>query len=674
MSRVFIWRFGILVLCLSSLPVQASGNCSLAFTNESPLQRYISAERSPLRLQDYSHLSLAISIPIYNEWRNQNLRILLKAFSRIALPGLKTKLVFVINHSPEIAEQKTDIYEDNRSSYDYLTSLQKGEPGNAEVETLSESLRKNQIELEIVDLTTEGIPRNIGRLRQMGMDRALSLHQGSKDNLILATFDADSLPPIEYREEIARSFSDPAREAAAFFMQFRIPRGSDPRLHASHYLNRGFYGSLDLHFAMRHSNLCGGSPRIVVRASFFEKIGGFEYLDEGEDANLLERMHLRTRVQVLWANPVLTADRARPDGYDANHRWRGLKDYKFEMQEPINSQIHRSWTQEYARLARLFDELTRRMPLSMAKLCQRELEFYRRRMLAESILLSDQLRDDASTIIINSSASPQTRFDNPWEIAGNANFWEDGTLTSEQMEHVRRKPFWREHFSHRLNDQLSIEKKVHLYVNTLARIVAFYYENVAPKLSTWERQDIETVFDARRLDDTFDTLRNMVLQDIDWRRRSDLLSAVGRALVNKNFRLGRLIALFELTPKDLSTEQMARFPLLLLDIIHTTIQHQVLSTEQATWLFDRYCSLLNYLLEFPLQGSVSRAQWLAWLESLEGDPDRQIIALLAIPPAKVTRLDKIAYFKKLEPQTDQVKPQLLRFIEPLLFGDTPLEK
>ncbi len=471
----------------------------LAGPSLGPLDEEVKARRAALDLEKVKDLSLALAIPTYREWREGNVKRLLEFFSRVELPCLATKLIFIVNHSPEVARSRGEIWDDNKAALIYLEAIKAGGRNSHDLKVLADRLRQNNVSIEIVDLTKKGFSRNVGHLRHIGFERAVALHTGDLDNLILAPFDADSLPPSQYREELGRVFQNPSNKAAAFFMQFRIPRGSSPLLHATHYSARALYGNNDFTFSLGTSlPPRGGTPRIALRASYFLRLGGFKFLDNGEDLDLLEKMDAHSDIARLWAYPILTADRARSDGYDAGHRFRNLQ--KIESgEEPL---LEDGGSTSIGVLAEAWrsalEEFINLMPLEIADLFRRELDYQEGILKNDALKLHQRLSNgDAGSLEGLKQDSQSLDQNNPWESPANADFWLDSSLYPQYSEAVHSPLFWSEYLTS--SADLSLYVKVSLYTNLLARLMSFYREFIQTTLPAHDARKIENIWESRKM-------------------------------------------------------------------------------------------------------------------------------------------------------------------------------
>lgn len=275
--------------------------------------------------------AVSVVIPVYRELENGNLFRLLEGFACQSSDTDRFELIFVVNNKPEIAGRRDNpVFVENQKTLLLLQYLA-GDVG--EIPKFTRSLPQWQrrifrltkargIRCRVIDLSTEGIARVIGRIRDIGARDVLK--RWGTDGII-AMLDADVTVGPDYVERILAYFSE--RDLGVLIlnrdMRPQAEEGADALFYQTHSQERysqvwqnNFIPSLPraLH------GIEVGSPQIVARASALKTIGGVPQKRQGEDFDLSRLLCERFAYRFAPDIVVTVADRARVEGYDAGLR------------------------------------------------------------------------------------------------------------------------------------------------------------------------------------------------------------------------------------------------------------------------------------------------------------------------------------------------------------------
>jgi len=278
---------------------------------------------------------VVVLIPVYKELYNGNIQRLLRSFAEQDAPAESYSLVFVVNHRPNEHSSAAT------SNFRALKLLNRLKLGGTLEEFQAEFLGKNfyqgfdsaiakKMQVRTVDLATHGIERNIGKVRNIGfldIKKIYGENRAAWNKTVVTMFDADSRPvEKDFIRTVQHTFASTDAGVMLTGIQFHLgeqesafdlsPTFWDQELDTFHYY---------LNFALRGSVYRNCTPRISVRATALDAIGGIPEIDYAEDADLIKKLHEKFPLAYVWQRNVSTADRARPEGYDAADRHMALE-------------------------------------------------------------------------------------------------------------------------------------------------------------------------------------------------------------------------------------------------------------------------------------------------------------------------------------------------------------
>lgn len=249
-------------------------------------------------------------VPIYRELHNGNVPRLLDHLNRLSLHECRLQVVLIVNNSVGVARDiDSPILKENLETIDWI---------QRQIESQTYSFA-----VEIVDLATEGIDRNMGRIRQIGVEHseAMAASMGvSRDSHILVHFDSDTLVSenlLSCYQELYSAYAD----LSVIYSPRKYELRNRPSLaliqtHPWYRVKRAYR---DLKNILSRHDLGFATYQISSRASAHFAVGGFRPLPEDEDGALSEDF---TQLNCIL-NPnttVWTEDRTRSDGFTAAKR------------------------------------------------------------------------------------------------------------------------------------------------------------------------------------------------------------------------------------------------------------------------------------------------------------------------------------------------------------------
>jgi hypothetical protein len=263
---------------------------------------------------------VSVVVPVYREYVNGNLERLLESVARQQdVDFSRIEVVLVVNNRKVDQYLRPHVFVQNQAALRFLDRVKAGSDG-------SRSLRKAisaGMHVEVVDGSTEGMPKIIGAIRQSGAQTVIERFTTERDNHLLAMFDADTVMHPRYISYIQQSLGqNPESIGGVADMIFAVGHGASRFLYATNQSDRANFEIDDWDAAVANKVAVFGMPRIVVRLSSFIELGGFAAIDNNECHDLITRLDKFGKLLPLWLYPTITQDRARPDGYDAASRFR----------------------------------------------------------------------------------------------------------------------------------------------------------------------------------------------------------------------------------------------------------------------------------------------------------------------------------------------------------------
>ncbi|MCS7093417.1 MAG: hypothetical protein NZL96_03285 [Patescibacteria group bacterium] len=182
----------------------------------------------------------------------------------------------------------------------------------------------------MIDLSTDGIEKNIGMIRDIGLNEAIERfkNNGQGDEGIVALLDADTLVEPRYVEKIVNQFLRSEIETLFLNLNYFILEG-DENLFSS-----TFQYQYQVEFGQWLNTLLNtqievGAPQIVAKVGAYKKVGGIPHLEISEDFQLSFSLSEITNFKFCSDIRIYTSDRARKQGYDSRIRLENLKKRKY---------------------------------------------------------------------------------------------------------------------------------------------------------------------------------------------------------------------------------------------------------------------------------------------------------------------------------------------------------
>lgn len=281
-------------------------------------------------------MRLSIIVPIYGEYENGNVFRLIESFTKQSAPPESYEIMCLVNNTPEAARTESNGYRENQLTLAIGRYLNGSGPLpdslNKYRRIVLEKAKERSITLHMVDFSTTGIERNIGRIRDIGLKEATHRFQvnGQGEDGLIAQLDADTVVEPRYVEKILRHFSDPKVESLFINLDYFTPEGSEDLFRTS------FHHQYQI--AMHEwLNTLGNSavqvgPQTIARVKAYRRIGGIVHQDMAEDFRLAESLSRQTGYKFATDTRVYTSDRARDEGYDAQmrlERMTGEEEFRF---------------------------------------------------------------------------------------------------------------------------------------------------------------------------------------------------------------------------------------------------------------------------------------------------------------------------------------------------------
>jgi len=270
-----------------------------------------------------------VVLPVRAEFKNGHLPRILVSLARQRSP---MDVIIVVNNRSEDAAYRSAVWEDNRQAVDWLSGLFPQPPAHSSGTELfpdqARYIRASRLTLHLLDLT-DGHPRNMGLLRQRGLDYAATLTRShSPADVLVLSADADCLYGPRFCQSLIRSSLDPAARMLVLPMLY-VPLTSDRailRTHARQHIPILLDQVLRQVTGAPRARL--GAPQLAARLDLLIEAGGYAHMEDGEDFELGQRLIRLTRPVILTSPSAIvwTADRAVSDGFESGARLAGLRD------------------------------------------------------------------------------------------------------------------------------------------------------------------------------------------------------------------------------------------------------------------------------------------------------------------------------------------------------------
>lgn len=289
------------------------------------------------RLKHKQVRAVSIVIPVYRELENQNLDRIMLALSQQA-EGLQIEVMQVIalvnNDHETAASTQSPVFEENQRTLQRLKEWQKGfaaRPLASSDNIDSGSLAPPEIKLIVVDLSTRGYERNMGRIRALGDQVAVGTLRKyrpqieERDHLVM-TMDADIVFGPDFLKETVDLFEKaPEVDIQVASVTYTPDNNLTPQ--GLRLFHARYFGFLEGHL---HDLFTGqlrgvGAPQYTVRASALSSSGDqaknirYSPLDLiAEDTNRGDRIQESERLWIRNGYAQITAQaRLRSDGFEA---------------------------------------------------------------------------------------------------------------------------------------------------------------------------------------------------------------------------------------------------------------------------------------------------------------------------------------------------------------------
>lgn len=275
---------------------------------------------------------IVVILPVRAEFTNGNLAgfLLSLARQRTALD-----VVVIINNRESDFAFATPVWEDNQAALSWLSPLAAaGQTSRAGTDKQSAfaaetgMIKDSALSIHLLDLSN-GHARNMGLLRQLGIEYAARLTQGMPEkDVILLSADADCRYGPRLVAQIRRTFANASVRMAVLPMLY-VPLAPDPAIlatHARQHIPLLLDQVLRQYTGAPRARL--GAPQLAARLDLLLEAGGYEMLEDGEDFELGQRLIAITRPCILGSPSAIvwTADRAVADGFESGARLAGLRD------------------------------------------------------------------------------------------------------------------------------------------------------------------------------------------------------------------------------------------------------------------------------------------------------------------------------------------------------------
>ena len=272
-------------------------------------------------------------VPVYRELDSGNLARLLDNLKAQTIGQDRVRLVFLVNNTPEVAaETGSPAFQENQRTLEWLAA------------------RKKELSfgIEVVDLSTQGIERNMGKIRQEGVSRLLALPEAERLRAVVIHLDADTYVPPHFLARLGAFYETyGALETVFLLRDFEIRGVPSLDLIFTHHQYRLKKTLFDFH------NVRSGLPygvatyQITSRLSALERIGGVPPIPQHEDDALSKALRERTVWTQTAELEARTEDRTRSAGFNSQRREQDLLAQKKKARKGIFRLFRRlSWAEE----------------------------------------------------------------------------------------------------------------------------------------------------------------------------------------------------------------------------------------------------------------------------------------------------------------------------------------
>lgn len=323
-------------------------------------QAFSSGEAGGTRLIEQetpASVRLIVVVPVYKEYANGNIFRLMESFTKQTAPLNTFELLLVVNNTPEAVAAQTPGYVENQQTialgryFEGKNTLPTGlTEYQAQVVTKAKSRGRESdgrtgLPIYFVDLSSQGLEKNIGRLRDIGVQEAMRRFaaNGQAGEGIVAQLDADTVVEPQYVEKILQHFENPTTESLFVHLDYFTAEGPEELFRTSFHHQYGTIGYRSWMNLITGGEFEAGGPQAVAKVKALQKIGGIKHLEAGEDWLLADELRTKTKNVFAPEVRVYTSDRAREEGYDASERMGSLEmaetgkrypDYIFQKQRP----------------------------------------------------------------------------------------------------------------------------------------------------------------------------------------------------------------------------------------------------------------------------------------------------------------------------------------------------
>ena len=277
-------------------------------------------------------MKLSIVVPTFAEYENGNIFRLIESFTKQSAPPETYEILCLVNNTPEAARAHSKGYQENQMTLALTKYLQDGGklPAglNAYRKTVLEKAREKGIVFHVVDFSSGGIEKNIGKIRDIGVTEATRRFRANgrgKEGLI-AQLDADTVVEPRYVEKILGHFSDPEVESLFVNLEYATPEGNEELFKTS--FRHQYQVAMQQWFnVLKNSKKVEvGGPQTIAKVKAYQRVGGIVHQDMAEDFELAKALGMQTAYKFAPDTRVYTSDRARVEGYDAKMRLEQMTD------------------------------------------------------------------------------------------------------------------------------------------------------------------------------------------------------------------------------------------------------------------------------------------------------------------------------------------------------------
>lgn len=277
---------------------------------QSPLRARRKNEFVPLSPETGSVSLFHVVVPVYRESSNGNLQSLMRALEGQGDLRKKIHVILLVNNSPAVAaDPNSPVLKENRQSLAWIRET------------------RFPFEVSAIDLSSAGVERNMGRIRQIGVEKAIE-RAGAEapENHVVIHLDADTHFPANFLARLETLYGSYRGLESVFFLRDYEIRGvPSAELLQSHQGFRLKRAMLDF-FNIRTHLSCGlATYQMSSRLSALIRVGGFKPLPEHEDSALAADLCAAT----VWVQDseteMRTEDRARSDGFTSGKRLKALR-------------------------------------------------------------------------------------------------------------------------------------------------------------------------------------------------------------------------------------------------------------------------------------------------------------------------------------------------------------